>query len=113
MPDQMPSAAPRRSARERLGEQGQGERGDDRAADALQGAGGDELAGAGREGRGGGGGGEEREPGEERPLAAEAVAERGARDQGDREGERVGVHGPLELLEAWRRGPLGSTAARR
>ena len=99
MPDQMPSAAPRRFGREGVGEQGQGQRGDDRAADALQRPGGDERAGGRRQRRGGARGGEERKADEEQPAAAEAVAERGARDEHDRERERVGVDRPLQRLQ--------------
>ena len=48
---------------------------------------------------------------DEQALAAEAVAERGAREQQHREGQRVGVHGPLELVDATRAGRAGSSAA--
>ena len=38
-------------------------------------------------------------PIDEHPLPPEAVAERGARQEEDGEGERVGVDDPLELLD--------------
>ena len=48
--------------------------------------------------------GEDRHPDEEDALATEPVAERGAGDQQDREGQRVGVDHPLEVGQARRRG---------
>ena len=41
-----------------------------------------------------------RGPDDEQPSAAEAVAQRGAEHQQDREGERIGAHGPFKVLEA-------------
>jgi hypothetical protein len=98
MPDQIPSAAPRRS-------------GGNSAASSVSvsgamiapptpcSAGGDELSAAGCERRGGGRGGEQREAGEERAPAPEPVADRRPGDQGDSERERIGVDRPLELLQ--------------
>ena len=99
MPDHAPIARPRFSVRERVGEQRQRERGDDGGADALEGAGGDQRAGRGRECSSGGGGGEDGEADEEHPAAAEAVAERGAGEQQDGVRERVRVDRPLERLD--------------
>ena len=47
---------------------------------------------------------EDRHPDQEHPLATEPVAERGAGDEQDREGQRVGVDHPLEVGQATRRG---------
>ena len=96
-PDAQRGAAP--LGREGVGEQREGERGDGRAADALQGAGGDQLAAAGCERRGGRRQGEQRQCADEGTPAAEAITDRRARDEGHGEGERVGVDRPLELLE--------------
>jgi len=83
-------------ARNGLREQRQGERGDDRAADALQGAGGDQRADRRRQGRRRRAGGEDRHSDQEHALAPVPVTERRAHEQEHGEGERVGVHGPLQ-----------------
>ena len=54
----------------------------------------------GDEGGGGGAGGEDREADDEHPATTESVAERGAGEQQDGEGQRVGVDHPLELGQA-------------
>ena len=74
----------------------QGQRRDDRAADALQGARRDQGADARRHGGGGRAEGEDREAHQEHALAPEAVAQRGAGQEEDGEGQGVGVDGPLE-----------------
>ena len=104
MPPQAPSARPRCSGGNRRGEDGQRERHDDRAADALDGARGVEADDRGRERGGRGGSREDRDAEHEHPAAAEAVAERGAGQQQDGEGQRVGVDRPLEAAEARVRG---------
>ena len=68
-------------------------------ADALHGAGGDQRVDAGREGRAAEARGEDAEADGEHAPAAEAVTERGAEHQQDGEGEGVGVHRPLQVLE--------------
>ena len=94
------------------GEDRQGQRQHDRAAEALDRAGRDQLvrrAGASaaiaeapvKIG----------EPDHEQTAPAEAVAERGAGEEQHREGERVGVDRPLEPLQARVRGRGGSPAA--
>ena len=99
MPDQAPIARPRLAGRERGREQRERERRHDRGAGALQRAGGDQ--GVGRRGQGGerGGDGEDPDADDEHAPAAEAVAERGAGEQQDRERQRVGVDGPFERLQ--------------
>ena len=81
-------------------EDGQRQRHHDRAADALERAGGVERADRRRKRRCGRGRGEERQPDREQPAAAEAVTEGSAGQQEDGEGECVGVHRPLEAVEA-------------
>ena len=80
---------------ERRGEERERGGREQRAEDALRGAGGDEhaeRAGGASYGRGGG---EAEQPGDERPLAAEEVAEAPAEQQERAEGERVGRDDPL------------------
>ena len=84
--------------REGARDQGQGERGDDRRADALDRPGGDQEVGARGERGGRRGGGEEGDAGDEHAPAAEAVTERGAGQQHHPVGEDVGVDGPLQGL---------------
>ena len=96
-PDPERRAAP--LGRERLGDQGQGERGDDRRAESLQGSRRDQRVDRGRQRRQGRGAGEDPDADPEHPLAAEPVAERGAGDQQHRERQRVGVDRPLERLD--------------
>ena len=78
----------RRQQRERGGRE-------QRAEDALHGAGADEHLEALRCAADGGRGGEAEQAGDERPLAAEEVAELAAQQQQAAEGERVGRHDPL------------------
>ena len=80
-------------------QQRQRQRGDDRAPGALQRAGQDERARRRGQGRGGRGEREEGEAGQEDAAAPEAVAERGGRDEQHREGQRVGVDRPLQVLD--------------
>jgi hypothetical protein len=83
----------------RAREDRQGERRDDRAADALQGAGRDERFDARRQRSQRRPEREDRKTHKEHALAPEPVAERGAGQQKDGEGERVRVHRPLEPLK--------------
>ena len=83
--------------RDRGGQDGQGERGDERAADALDGPGEDEDVGGRGQGGQGRAAGEDGHADQEDPLAAESVTEGGAGQQQDGEGERVGVDHPLEV----------------
>ena len=99
MPDQTPSAIPRRSAG-KASASSVSVSGVTSAAPAPWTArASDEQVGGGRERGPGGGGGEERETGQEHAPASEAVAERGAGQQQDGVGEDVGVDGPLERLD--------------
>ena len=66
----------------------------------CSGAGGDESVDRRRQRGRGRGGGEDSESDREHPAPPEAVAERSARQEEHREGQRVGVHGPLEPLDA-------------
>ena len=99
MPDHRPSARPRRSGAVGRAEQREASGATMPAPSALDGAGGDQRAGARRERGGGGRGGEDAEADDEHAAAAVAVAERGAGEQEDGERERVRVDGPLERLE--------------
>src|SRR5690606_14121026 len=81
------------------GEQGQRQGHHDRRAGALDRAGGDEGVDAGGEGRGRGRRGEDGEAGDEEAPTAEAVTEGGAEHQQHGEGERVGAHGPFEVVQ--------------
>jgi len=105
-----PRPGPQREAallgREGRGEDGQRERGHDRATDPLDGTSCDQRLHRRGERCGRGGGGEEAEADDEHAPAAEAVAERRPGEQEDRERERVGVHRPLELLD--RRAEVGA-----
>ena len=83
----------------RRAEKGQRQRRDDRAAETLQRTCGDQPLGRRGERGHRGGPREDREPDDEHPLPPEAVAERGARQKEDREGEGVGIDDPLELLD--------------
>ena len=112
IPPQAPSASPRFSAGTAAERIVSVSGSDDRAADALERAGGDERVDRRRERGRRRGDREDPEPDREHPPAAEAVAERGAGQEEHREGERVGVHRPLEPLDAGVRGPCGSRAAR-
>jgi hypothetical protein len=96
MPDQTPIAL---IAGEGVGQQRQGQRSGDRGAHALDRAGGDEQSGRGCQGRARGGEREDGDAHHEHPSAAEAVAEGGAGEQEHREGQGVGVDGPLEVLD--------------
>ena len=79
IPPHAPSATARRSGRHRGGQDGQGQRRDDRAADALDGPGEDQhLCRRGQRGERRTAD-EDAHPDEEDALAAEPVAERGAR----------------------------------
>ena len=98
-PPQAPRARPRLSRRHRRREQRQRERRHDGAAEALHRPGGDEGLDRGGEGRRRRGDREDAEADHEQPPAAEPVAERRAGEEQDREGERVGVHRPLQPLE--------------
>ena len=86
--------------RERGGEDGQAQRQDRRAAQALHGPGRDQLGRAGRQRAGGGGQREQREPGDEDPAPAQPVAERGGGDDARGERDPVGVHRPLQGRQA-------------
>ncbi len=86
-------------ARDRSAQDRQGQRRHDRGAEALQRSSGDQPVGRRSERRGGRGSGEDPDPDHEHALAPEAVAERRSGEQEHRERERVGVHGPLELLD--------------
>ena len=90
--------------RDGRGQDGQGQRRDDRAADALDRAGEDEDLGRRRQRRERRTADEDRHADEEDALATESVAEGGAGDEQDREGQGVGVDHPLEVLPARRRG---------
>ena len=79
------------------GQDGQGERRDERTADALDGTSQDEDVGRRRQGGERGSAGEDGHADEEDPLAPEAIAEGGAGEQQDGEGQRVGVDHPLEV----------------
>ena len=83
---------------ERDGQQRERGRRQQRGADALYGADRDEHAGGGREPAGQRGGREQAEAGEEHAAAAEQVARPAAEEQEAAEGERVGVHHPLEAV---------------
>ena len=96
---------------ERGGEERQRQRHDDGAADPLDGARCDQRPHRGRQRRRRGGGGEQDEPDDEHAAAAEAVAECGAGEEEDGEGERVRVHRPLELLD--RRAEVGADHGQR
>ena len=78
------------------GEQGQHARGGERRADALQGAGGDELTGRLGEPAERGGDGEDRQPDLEGTQAPEDVSEPAAEEQQPAEGEGVGVEHPRQ-----------------
>ena len=85
MPLHAPMNAPRRFARDAGAQDRQRQRRDDRSADALSRTCGDEHSGRGRKG---GGGGRDREDGEadrEHPAPSEAIAERSAGEQEDRD----------------------------
>ncbi len=86
-------------ARDRRAQDRERQRRDDRAPDPLDGSSGDEPLGRRSEGGRSGRAGEDRDTDHEHPLAPEAVAERGAREEEDGEGERVRVDDPLELLD--------------
>ena len=90
--------------RDGVREDRQGQRGDDRGAEALEGPGDDEQVAGRGERRERGRAGEQGDADDEHPLAAEAVAEGGAGQQEDGEGQGVGVDRPLELRTARRRG---------
>ena len=77
MPPQMPMASGRRAGATAAAEQGERERHDSRAAEALQRAGRDQLAGVGAERREHRADAEDRDADREHRAAAEAVAERG------------------------------------
>ena len=84
---------------ERRGQQRQRQRRDDRAADALDGAGRDQrVGGRGQRGRRGGGG-EQPEAEPEHAAAAEPVAERRPGQEQHRERQRVRVHEPLQVVD--------------
>ena len=78
------------------GEQGQHARRGERGADALEGAGDDELARGLGEAAEGGGDREDRQADLEGPQAAEDVAEAAAEEQQSAEGEGVGVEDPRQ-----------------
>ena len=86
--------------RDRGGQDGQGQRRDDGATDALDGAGEDQDVGRRRQRGERRAADEDGHPDEEHPLATEPVAERGAGDEQDREGQGVGVDHPLEVGQA-------------
>ena len=77
-------------------EQRECDRRDDRAAEALDGARGDQQVLRGREAAGERGEREERDPAQEQPPVAEQVAEPAAQQQEAAEGQQVGVHDPRE-----------------
>ena len=81
----------------------------DGRADALGHAAHEEHLDARGHGRERGGGGEDGHADDEHAPSAEAVAERGAGEQEDGERQRVGVDGPLELLDASHRAPARMT----
>ena len=83
-----------RPSREHGHQQGEGGRRGERAADALDGAGGEQLAGLLGEAAGERGEGEQRDAGEEDPAAAEQVTGAGAEQQQAAEGQGVGVDDP-------------------
>ena len=85
--------------RHRAREDRQAQRRDEGAADALDRAGDDQDVARRRERRGGRPGGEDEQADDEHAAAAEAVAERGAGEQQDRERQGVGVDHPLERRE--------------
>ena len=86
--------------RHRGREDRQRERQHDRAAEPLDRAGRDQLVRRPGERGQGRAAGEDRKADREEPPAAEAVAERGAGEEQDGEGEGVGVHHPLEPGQA-------------
>ena len=86
---------------------------DHRAADAHRGAQHDQLAGALRERGEHARDAEEDEPGLQRALAPEAVAERAHRQQDAGEGQQVGVDDPLQRRPPRRRSASAASAARR
>jgi hypothetical protein len=85
--------------RERLGQEGQGERGHECGGHALDGAGADEEIDRGGQRRGGRAGGEQGDAGDEHALAPQPVTQRRAGQQQHRIGENVSVDGPLERLD--------------
>ena len=97
--------------RYRRAEDGQGERSDDGAAEALEGAGGDESLDRWRQGSQRGREREESQADHEHPPAPEAITERSACQEEDRERERVRVDRPLELLD--RRAEVGADHGQR
>ncbi len=111
MPPQAPSARPRRSAGTAALRMRQRERRDDRAAEALEGAGGDERLDRGRQGSQRGREREDPQADHEHPPPAEAVAEGSAGQEEDRERQRVRVDRPLELLD--RRAEVGADHGQR
>ena len=84
---------------ERDGQQRERGGGQERGADALDGADRDEHAGRGREPARERGGREQAESDEEHPAAAEQIAHPAAQQQEAAERERVGVHDPLEAVD--------------
>ena len=97
--------------REGRREDRQRQRHHDRAADSLHGPRGDQRLHRRRQRGRCGRGREQTEPEDEHTAAAEAVAERCPGEQEDGEGERVGVHRPLELLD--RRAEVGADHGQR
>ena len=85
--------------RDGVAQDGQGERRHDRAADALKRAGADQPLDRRRQCRRRRAEREDAQADEEDPLPAEAVAQGGAEHQEHGEGQRVGVHGPLEARD--------------
>jgi hypothetical protein len=99
MPPHAPSASGRFSGEMAAGQDRQRERHRDRAAEALQGAGGDQHPARRRERRGRGTEREDRDADGEHAAAAEAVAEGRAHQEQGGEGECVGVDRPFEIAE--------------
>jgi hypothetical protein len=85
--------------RERLAQKRQRQRRDDRAAEPLERARRDQRARRGRERRRGRAEGEDQDADREHPAPAEAIAECGGGGEEDGERQRVGVDGPLELVD--------------
>ena len=108
-PDQAPIAAARSGAVERRRDQREAARGEQRAADALQGPGRDQLLDVRGQPADQRGEREPHDPDQEHPPPAEVVAQRAAEQDQRGERERVGVDRPLQAGEPG--AELGADAA--
>ena len=114
-----PSATPRRSARDRGTQQGQGQGHHERGSGALDGASDDERFDAVGQRRAGRCQREQRQAHDQHPPATEAVTQRGAGEQQHGEREGVGVDRPFEAFErgvagraGWSAGPCSRRGCR-